>query len=163
MAQKLSRKYRKFSPEFRDEAVRLVIDNSRPVAQVARELGVNEGTLGNWVNLYRNEHADEEPPLTPAEPVSTRWEVDAPRSPRAVSSVTPDMWPFWTVVDPDRCAASVMRTALANLWEAVTTGRGRLAAAWHVLGAWVVTAVGRVALSRRWVSTRSRGVHGIRR
>ena len=67
MAQELSRKYRKFSPEFRNEAVRLVIDNSRPIAQVARELGVNEGTLGNWVNLYRNEHADEEPPLTPAE------------------------------------------------------------------------------------------------
>lgn len=67
MAQKLSRKYRKFSPEFREEAVRLVIDSSRPVVQVARELGVNEGTLGNWVNLYRNEHADEEPPLTPAE------------------------------------------------------------------------------------------------
>jgi transposase len=64
---KLSRKYRKFSPEFRNEAVRLVIDNSRPIAQVARELDVNEGTLGNWVNLYRNEHADEEPPLTPAE------------------------------------------------------------------------------------------------
>ena len=63
----LARKYRKFSREFRDEAVRLVIDNSRPIAQVARELGVNEGTLGNWVNLYRNEHADEEPPLTPAE------------------------------------------------------------------------------------------------
>ena len=45
MAQELPRKYRKFSPEFRDEAVRLVIDNSRPIAQVARELGVNEGTL----------------------------------------------------------------------------------------------------------------------
>jgi transposase len=43
-------KYRKFSPEFRDEAVRLVIESSRPIAQVARELGINEGTLGNWVN-----------------------------------------------------------------------------------------------------------------
>ena len=60
-------KYRKFSPEFRDEAVRLVLDNSRPIAQVARELGVNEGTLGNWVNQYRATHADDEPPLTPAE------------------------------------------------------------------------------------------------
>jgi transposase-like protein len=60
-------KYRKFSAEFRDDAVRLVIDNSRPIAQVARELGVNEGTLGNWVNQYRNEHADEESPLTPVE------------------------------------------------------------------------------------------------
>jgi len=63
----MAQKYRKFSPEFRNEAVRLVIDSSRPIAQVARELGVNEGTLGNWVNVYRSEHADDEPPLTPAE------------------------------------------------------------------------------------------------
>jgi transposase len=67
VATELSKKYSKFSPEFRDEAVRLVIEHSRPIAQVARELGVNDGTLGNWVNLYRNEHANEEPPLTPAE------------------------------------------------------------------------------------------------
>ena len=63
----MAQKYRKFSPEFRNEAVRLVIDSSRPIAQVARELGVNEGTLGNWVTVYRSEHADDEPPLTPAE------------------------------------------------------------------------------------------------
>ena len=63
----MPRKYRKFSPEFRDEAVRLVIDNSRPITQVARELGVNDGTLGNWVKQYRDEHADEEPPLTVSE------------------------------------------------------------------------------------------------
>ena len=61
------KKYRKFSPEFRDEAVRLVVETSRPIAQVARELGINDGTLGNWVNQYREAHADDEPPLTPAE------------------------------------------------------------------------------------------------
>lgn len=60
----MSRRYRKFSPEFRDEAVRLVIESSRPIAQVARELGLNEGTLGNWVSHYRVEHSEEEPPLT---------------------------------------------------------------------------------------------------
>jgi transposase len=65
----MSRQYRKFSPEFKDEAVRLVIDASRPIAQVARELGINEGTLGNWVNLYRKEHAGEEPPLDVSERV----------------------------------------------------------------------------------------------
>jgi transposase len=31
---------------------------------VAKELGINEGTLGNWVGIYRREHAGEEPPLT---------------------------------------------------------------------------------------------------
>jgi len=41
----------------------MVIETSRPIAQVARELGLNEGTLGNWVNKYRKDHAGEEPPL----------------------------------------------------------------------------------------------------
>jgi len=58
---------RKFTPEFKAEAVKMVIETSRPVAEVAREIGVNEGTLGNWVNKYRVEHADEEPPLTVSE------------------------------------------------------------------------------------------------
>ena len=44
---------RKFTPEFKDEAVKMVIDGSRPLAVVAREIHVNEGTLGNWVNKYR--------------------------------------------------------------------------------------------------------------
>ena len=60
-------RHRKFTPEFKDEAVKLVIDTSRPIAEVAREIGVNEGTLGNWVNRYRVDHADEEPPLTISE------------------------------------------------------------------------------------------------
>lgn len=54
---------RTFSPEFREDAVKLVIDSSRPIAQVARELGIGEATLGNWVNKYRRDHAGEEPPL----------------------------------------------------------------------------------------------------
>ena len=56
-----------FSPEFKDEAVKMVIETSRPVAIVAKELGINESTLGNWVNLYRREHAGEEPPPTRTE------------------------------------------------------------------------------------------------
>ena len=55
---------RKFSPEFKDEAVKMVIESSRAIAEVGREIQVNEGTLGNWVNKYRIEHADEEPPLS---------------------------------------------------------------------------------------------------
>lgn len=58
---------KKYSPEFREEAVKAVIETSRPIAQVARELGVVEGTLGNWVDAYRREHAGEEAPLTVSE------------------------------------------------------------------------------------------------
>jgi len=59
----MARSRRSFSPEFREDAVKLVIDTSRPIAQVARELGIGEATLGNWVNKYRRDHAGEEPPL----------------------------------------------------------------------------------------------------
>ncbi|MFI7068513.1 transposase [Kribbella sp. NPDC050124] len=40
---------RKFDREFREGAVRIVRETGKPVAQVARELGVNAGTLANWV------------------------------------------------------------------------------------------------------------------
>jgi transposase-like protein len=41
--------------------VKLVIEGSRPIAKLARELGINEDALGNWVNQYRPDDA-----LTPA-------------------------------------------------------------------------------------------------
>jgi transposase-like protein len=49
-------RYRKFTAEYRDEAVKMVIETSRPIAEVARDLGINDGTLGHWVSKYRDEH-----------------------------------------------------------------------------------------------------------
>ena len=39
---------RKFSPQFRAEAVQMVIETGKPIAEVARDLGIHDGTLGNW-------------------------------------------------------------------------------------------------------------------
>ena len=60
-------KYKTYSPEFRDETARLVVETSRAIADVARELGISETSLGNWVRAYRGKHAEEEPPLQVSE------------------------------------------------------------------------------------------------
>ena len=44
----MPRRYQKFDEDFKEGAVQLVVQTGRPIAQVARELGINEGTLGNW-------------------------------------------------------------------------------------------------------------------
>ena len=48
---------RTFDQDFRDGAVRIVKETGKSVAQVARELGINEGTLANWVNMDRKRRA----------------------------------------------------------------------------------------------------------
>jgi transposase-like protein len=54
---------RKYSPEFKEEAAKMVVEASQTIAHVARELGVNESSLGNWVKEYRESHAGDEPGL----------------------------------------------------------------------------------------------------
>lgn len=49
----MSEKRKKYDREFREGAVRIVEETNKPIAQVARNLGVNEGTLSNWVNRAR--------------------------------------------------------------------------------------------------------------
>jgi transposase len=46
----MPQKRRKFDQDFKDGAVRIVVESGRPVAEVARDLEINEGTLGTWVN-----------------------------------------------------------------------------------------------------------------
>ena len=61
------RNRRTYSVEFKENAVKSVIETSRPIAQVAKELGIIDQTLGNWVAAYRRDHAGDEPELSMSE------------------------------------------------------------------------------------------------
>lgn len=50
----MSETRRKFDSDFKEGAVRVVVETGRSIAQVARELGVNPGTLANWVAMDRH-------------------------------------------------------------------------------------------------------------
>jgi transposase len=63
-------KAKRYTPEFKEQAARKVVDNSLPIAQVAREIGVNDTTLGFWVKDYRKRLAGQ--PLPPDMPDSER-------------------------------------------------------------------------------------------
>lgn len=65
----MGRQRREFSPEYKDEAVGLVINTGRRVAVVARELGINEATLGRWVNLHKDRQVAGNTPLSESEQV----------------------------------------------------------------------------------------------
>ena len=50
---KLRRPRRRFTEEFRADAVRLVLDEGKTAGQVARELDLTESDLRNWVERAR--------------------------------------------------------------------------------------------------------------
>src|SRR5215210_8330680 len=56
----------KYPPEFQRDAIAMVLDEQRSIADVARSIGVNEGTLGNWVAKARRER-EQGSSLTPDE------------------------------------------------------------------------------------------------
>jgi transposase len=54
---------KKYTPEYRTEAVELVLSSGRPAAEIARELGLVEGTLTNWVTTAKRRGEVTEKPL----------------------------------------------------------------------------------------------------
>ena len=49
----------RFAPEFKDEAVRQVVERGYPVAEVAQRLGVSAHSLYKWVKLVKPDKADQ--------------------------------------------------------------------------------------------------------
>ena len=51
----------KYPEEFRESAVAMVRETGKSIAEVARDLGINDGTLGNWVNADRRRRGEQRP------------------------------------------------------------------------------------------------------
>jgi transposase len=77
----MTERRRKFSPQFKAEAVQMVIETGKPIAEVARGLGVHDGTLGNWVNAWRRDHPEPDLALTPVERARVKELEDENRRP----------------------------------------------------------------------------------
>jgi transposase len=57
---KQPRTRREFTKEFKRDAVELVRSTGRPIAQIARELGIYDSTLGNWVRQDAIDRGEQE-------------------------------------------------------------------------------------------------------
>ncbi|MEV4179319.1 transposase [Nonomuraea sp. NPDC049709] len=61
----MAKRRKQFAPEFKEEAVRMMLESDRTVASVAREFDINASTLSNWVNRHRITSAqDKQPPVS---------------------------------------------------------------------------------------------------
>lgn len=54
----MSTNRRRYTPEFKADAVQLVVQAEQSIAQVARDLEINESSLGYWVKNYRRQHPE---------------------------------------------------------------------------------------------------------
>ena len=60
MEDRQPRTRRRFAAEFKRDAVQLVRTSGRPIAEIARELGIYDSTLGNWVRQDRIDRGEQE-------------------------------------------------------------------------------------------------------
>jgi transposase-like protein len=58
--QQAQRTRRRFSDEFKRDAVEIVRSSDRSIAEVARELGIYDSSLGNWVKQDQVDRGERE-------------------------------------------------------------------------------------------------------
>ncbi|MED0717369.1 transposase [Aeribacillus composti] len=51
----MTKKQRRYEEDFKRQTVRYILEEAKSVAQVARELKINENTLRGWVKKYKKE------------------------------------------------------------------------------------------------------------
>lgn len=56
----MTREKRKFTAEFKDEAVRLALGGEKSVTQTARDLGLGDSTLHGWISAWRKRNGSEQ-------------------------------------------------------------------------------------------------------
>src|SRR3954453_16214583 len=129
----MSRQYRKFDADFKHGAVQLVFETGKPIAQVARELGINEGTLGNWCAGERRKRENGNAALSEderAELVRLRKEVTELRMQRDVLKRSVALWvdeamgrERWPPSSPPRGSSiGCRRRPPAGRWESARRG-----------------------------------------
>jgi transposase len=52
---------KKYLAEFKERAVKLAVESDQPIAQTARDLGINENTLHTWIGKYHRAERQEQP------------------------------------------------------------------------------------------------------
>jgi hypothetical protein len=75
-------KRRRFSAQFKAKAVQMVIETGKPIAEVARDLGIRDGTLGNWTTRQH-------PHPLPQRPAQPAPHLRTPRLPRRLPGHPP--------------------------------------------------------------------------
>ena len=88
------RRRRSFSEEFKRDAVALVLEEDRSIADVARSLGIGETNLGNWVRQARIDRGEREGLTTSerAELTELRREVSRLRMERELLKRATAFW-----------------------------------------------------------------------
>ena len=46
----------KYTKEFRNETVQLILNSEKSAMQIAKDLGINDKTIYNWIKVYKKEN-----------------------------------------------------------------------------------------------------------